>query len=216
MKRTSAVSRRNAGRNGNPVGSERNKGSCFFGVLRRLFCVRGWVCVAVFCWAGVVQAQTYSLDAPSLMLRGKAFDVRVEGVRADADSGAVFQVRIGEATFQALEASPDGQVYLRDAEVASTGSMPVELLRNGQVVAQAGMHIIPGWVSIIPPLIAIAAALILRQVIPALFLGLLVGAWVAKGMGLAALWTGLLDTFQVYVLAALIDPGHGAIILFRS
>ncbi len=148
------------------------------------------------------------------MLRGKAFDVRVEGVRADADSAAVFKVRIGEEAPRALEASPDGEVYLRDAEVASTGSVSVELLRNGQVVAQAGMHVIPGWLSIIPPLIAIAAALILRQVIPALFLGILVGAWVAQGMGLTALWLGLLDTFQVYVLAALVDPGHGAIILF--
>ena len=172
--------------------------------------------MAVFCWAGSVQAQTYSLDAPSLMLRGKAFDVRVEGVRADADSAAVFQVRIGEEAPRSLEASPDGQLYLRDAEVASTGSVSVELLRNEQVVAQAGMHVIPGWLSIIPPLIAIAAALILRQVIPALFLGILVGAWVAQGMGLTALWLGLLDTFQVYVLAALVDPGHGAIILFRS
>ncbi len=172
------------------------------------------MCVAVFCWAGAVQAQPYALEAPSLMLRGKAFDVRVEGIQADADSTAVFNVRIGEATSRALEVSPDGQVYLRDAEVASTGAISIELLRNGQVVAQAGMHVIPGWVSIIPPLIAIAAALILRQVIPALFLGLLVGAWVAKGMGFTALWAGLLDTFQVYVLAALIDPGHGAIILF--
>lgn len=191
-----------------------NKRNCFSGVRRRLFYVRGWMCVAVFCWAGAVQAQPYALEAPSLMLRGKAFDVRVEGIQADADSTAVFNVRIGEATSRALEVSPDGQVYLRDAEVASTGAISIELLRNGQVVAQAGMHVIPGWVSIIPPLIAIAAALILRQVIPALFLGLLVGAWVAKGMGFTALWAGLLDTFQVYVLAALIDPGHGAIILF--
>ncbi len=214
MRRTSAASKRNGARNGNPVINRRHKGSCFSGLLRYIFCVSGWACVAAFCWAGGVQAQTWSLDAPSLMLRGKAFDVRVEGIRADADSAAVFTVRIGEATSQALEASPDGQVYLRDAQVASTGSVSVELLRNGQVVAQAGMHVIPGWVSILPPLIAIAAALILRQVIPALFLGLLVGAWVAKGMGFTALWTGLLDTFQVYVLAALIDPGHGAIILF--
>ncbi len=214
MRCTSAASKRNGARNGSPVGNKRHRGSCFSGLLRHIFCVRGWVCVAAFCWAGVVQAQTYSLDAPSLMLRGKAFDVRVEGVRADADSAAVFKVRIGEEAPRSLEASPDGPLYLRDAEVASTGSVSVELLRNEQVVAQAGMHVIPGWLSIIPPLIAIAAALMLRQVIPALFLGILVGAWVAQGMGLTALWLGLLDTFQVYVLAALVDPGHGAIILF--
>ena len=34
-----------------------------------------------------------------------------------------------------------------------------------------------GWISVLPPLLAIALALVFRQVIPALFLGLLAGAF---------------------------------------
>ena len=192
------------------MGNERRKTMRFSGLRRRVF--PAWACVAALCWAGAAQAQEGSLDAPSVMLRGKAFDVRAEGV--EADSAAAYRVRIGEADPLPLERAPDGQWRLRDARVSSLGFVSIALLRNDEVVARAGMHVIPGWVSVVPPLIAIAAALVLRQVIPALFLGLFVGAWVARGMGFDGLWLGLLDTFQVYVLAALIDPGHGAIILF--
>ena len=188
----------------------------FAGVRRFVFPAWGWACAAALCWAGAAQAQTWSLDAPSVALRGKAFEVRAEGVGADsaASAASAIEVRLGDAAPRPMERTPEGAWLLSDATVSSLGSVSIVLLRNEQVVAETGMHVIPGWVSIVPPLIAIAAALILRQVIPALFLGLLVGAWVARGMGFGALWLGLLDTFQVYVLAALIDSGHGAIILF--
>ncbi len=192
--------------------NKRRKDVRFSGLRRCVVSAGGWVCAAALCWAGAAQAQTWSLDAPSVALRGKAFEVRAEGVKAD--SIAAFRVRVGDAAPRPLERSPDGQGYLAGATVSSSGSVSIALLRNEQVVAETGTYVIPGWVSIVPPLIAIAAALILRQVIPALFLGLLVGAWVARGMGFGGLWLGLLDTFQVYVLAALIDSGHGAIILF--
>jgi len=70
------------------------------------------------------------------------------------------------------------------------------------------------WVAILPPLLTIAFALAWKRVIPALFLGVLLGAWAINDFGLAGLWLGLLDTFQVYVLKALADPDHAAIILF--
>ncbi|MGA9575212.1 MAG: Na+/H+ antiporter NhaC family protein [Lysobacterales bacterium] len=70
------------------------------------------------------------------------------------------------------------------------------------------------WVAILPPLLTIAVALITKRVIPALFLGIWVGAWVINDFGLFAIWTGLLDTFQVYVANALSNPDHTAIVLF--
>ena len=72
----------------------------------------------------------------------------------------------------------------------------------------------PGWISVTPPLLAILLALLLKRVIPALFLGLWLGAWAVNGMTLEGLWTGLLDSFQVYVLNALADKDHASIILF--
>lgn len=71
-----------------------------------------------------------------------------------------------------------------------------------------------GFISVLPPLVAIVVALITRRVIPSLFLGLWVGAWAANGMTLGAVWTGLFDTFQSFVRDAMTDPDRVAIILF--
>jgi Na+/H+ antiporter NhaC len=76
----------------------------------------------------------------------------------------------------------------------------------------AGAH--QGFLSILPPLVAIAAALLFRQVIPALFLGLWFGAAAVNGLSLGGLWSGLLDTVQIYVVGALANPDHAAIIVF--
>jgi Na+/H+ antiporter NhaC len=70
------------------------------------------------------------------------------------------------------------------------------------------------WVAIVPPLLTIAVALTIKRVIPALFIGIWVGAWVINDFGLVGIWTGLLDTFQVFVANALSNPDHAAIVLF--
>lgn len=70
------------------------------------------------------------------------------------------------------------------------------------------------WISILPPVLAIVLALTLRQVIPALFLGVWLGAWAINGFDLSGLWLGLLDSFQVYLLNAFADTDHAAVILF--
>jgi Na+/H+ antiporter NhaC len=70
------------------------------------------------------------------------------------------------------------------------------------------------WVAILPPLITIAVALAIKRVVPALFLGIWMGAWAISDFGLFGLWTSLLDTFQVFVANALSNPDHTAIVLF--
>jgi len=71
----------------------------------------------------------------------------------------------------------------------------------------------PTWLSIVPALVAIGAALAFRQVVAALFVGIWIGGWIHYG-SLEGAWLGLLDTVQVYVLGALADADHAAIILF--
>jgi Na+/H+ antiporter NhaC len=68
-------------------------------------------------------------------------------------------------------------------------------------------------ISILPPLIAISAAFILRQVIIALFLGIWFGAWVIAGKSVSALFQGLIDVPQKYVLTVMNDSAHISIIL---
>ena len=71
-----------------------------------------------------------------------------------------------------------------------------------------------GFWSVVPPLFAIVLALVVRQVLPALFGAIWVGGWIAADFSFSGILTGLLDAFQVYVLNALADADHAAVILF--
>jgi len=72
---------------------------------------------------------------------------------------------------------------------------------------------LPSIVSILPPLIAIASAFILRQVIVALFLGIWFGAWAIAGRSLESTVIGLLDIPQKYTLTVMTKTENIAIIL---
>lgn len=84
--------------------------------------------------------------------------------------------------------------------------------------AGEGARSIPGWFSILPPVIAIALALLTRRVIPSLVAGVWVGAWFAAEFSLYGIWVGLLDVVDTWVLRALVPPdgdsSHMTILLF--
>lgn len=68
-----------------------------------------------------------------------------------------------------------------------------------------------GFASLLPPLIAITLALILRQVLPSLLIGVLLGATIYNGWNPL---TGLMRMLDGYFLEALADRSHAAIIMF--
>jgi Na+/H+ antiporter NhaC len=69
----------------------------------------------------------------------------------------------------------------------------------------------PGWLSLLPPLVAIALALITREVILSLFAGIWLAALLLVGFNPVSATTMSLDTF---ILEPLTDPDHVAIVLF--
>ncbi|MDJ0699721.1 MAG: Na+/H+ antiporter NhaC family protein [Woeseiaceae bacterium] len=71
-----------------------------------------------------------------------------------------------------------------------------------------------GWVSIMPAVVAIAVALIIRNVVPALLIGLWLGATALNSFTPHGAWLGLLDAFEKYAIQALTDPDKAAIVLF--
>ena len=66
----------------------------------------------------------------------------------------------------------------------------------------------------LPAFTAIAVALIMRSVVPALLLGLWLGATALHSFSPTGAAVGLLDSFQVFVANAVADVDHAAIILF--
>ncbi|MEM1081248.1 MAG: Na+/H+ antiporter NhaC family protein [Pseudomonadota bacterium] len=80
------------------------------------------------------------------------------------------------------------------------------------LAAQAGQN--AGWMSVLPPLVAIGLALLLRQVIPALFVGIWIGAWALSGFTLVGAGSATLRTVDTYVFKAVTDPDHASVMLF--
>jgi len=97
--------------------------------------------------------------------------------------------------------------------LAATLTAPtVTLAATPAAEAAAASH--AGWVSVLPPLVAIALALALRQVIPALFVGVWIGAWAAADFSVAGSLTALVRTADTYIVQALADAEHASVILF--
>jgi len=71
-----------------------------------------------------------------------------------------------------------------------------------------------GWISLLPPLTAIGLALLLRQVIPALFIGVWIGAWAIAGFSALGALEALMQTADTFILDALAEPDHASVILF--
>jgi Na+/H+ antiporter NhaC len=84
-------------------------------------------------------------------------------------------------------------------------------------LGQAQFTRIPLWLSILPPLVAIGLALLLKEVIISLFVGVWMGAFIAGGLRWTSLWyyfESLFSTLQKYVVQALNHSGHLSVIVF--
>ena len=84
-------------------------------------------------------------------------------------------------------------------------------LRSGSVGAEQSFHLLPGWLSLLPPLIAILLALITRDVLISLFLGVLSGTFILADWNPLVAFARSIDGF---IVPAVADADHAAIIIF--
>lgn len=139
-------------------------------------------------------------------------DVPIEVVITDVAAGTVVTVNIaGEDRW--VTADADGRALVPDLAMASTGAVNIVATADGSK-AEASVRVLPGWISLAPAFLAIAVALLLRNVLPALLIGLWLGATALQGFTFAGAAQGLLNVFAVFIVSALANPDHAAIIAF--
>ena len=101
--------------------------------------------------------------------------------------------------------------------VKSESAQKLMYLRQDENTQRISVKSIPLWLSIVPPLLAIIIALIFKEVIVALFIGIWSGALIAGGFSLGNIGGIVSSFFKVlteYILGALADPDHLSVILF--
>lgn len=165
------------------------------------------LCFAHLFAVSPVLASVVTIETPKILLTKVGFDISVDGL-ADGSSATLRMNGEVLANSTGVTLSAAGVV------LAETGSALIEVTQNDQVIATRTVSIIPGWVSILPPLIAIFLAFLLRSVIPALFVGLIIGAWAVNGMTWSGLLSGFFETVTIYIVDTAINRDHMAIMAF--
>lgn len=76
------------------------------------------------------------------------------------------------------------------------------------------LQIIPFWLSILPPIVAIFAALIFKEVIFSIFLGIFLGAFTLNGFELSLIPKSFVNVIDHFILESAANTDHMAVILF--
>ncbi|HJN05825.1 MAG TPA: Na+/H+ antiporter NhaC family protein, partial [Bacteroidales bacterium] len=163
----------------------------------------------------VLTNQNLEVDFPEIIVKGvqQTIDIRI----TDEELANSFN-------YKKIDVLLSGEIV---ATVVKNGSITIpytfdkqEILTIsiGNFTQSEPVNPIPLWMSVLPPLIAILIALIIREVYTALFVGIWVGTAIIyyyKGSWfLLAIFKGFLAILDTYIIQSLNNSGHLAIILF--
>ena len=148
-----------------------------------------------------------------------ATGILIEGLSAErpsfcyinGDSSGVIQD--GSKSYLSIEVDEKGQLVFLSGGDGGGRLFHISERRNGSI----RLLPIPLWLSLVPPLVAIFLALLVKEVIVSLFAGIWAGAFIAGGMRLDSVYyflVSLLEPVQKYMVSALADEGHLSIIVF--
>ena len=154
--------------------------------------------------------QAITVDAPRVVLNNIEFNIVYSG--NFSQNNDVFLLINGRTIFPS--SITNESAYFKQISVSENGNVSIQLMQSEQSVHQLNRKVIPGWISILPPLIAIILAFISRSVIPSLFAAIWFGVWSLSGFSIMKLIPSLLDSFYHYTLNTMIDRDHAILILF--
>lgn len=150
----------------------------------------------------------FEVEAPAVGLTNVSQEFSVTGL----EPGTVLAFTVDDYALEAV-ADSAGRAAFPDVMFASAGARKL-FFAAADETRELDYRVIPGWFSILPALLAIFIALVFRNVIPALLVGLWIGATALNSFTPAGFFAGLLDSFQVWVAGAMVDRDRISIVLF--
>ena len=157
-------------------------------------------------------AKTPSLeiDVP-MLLSGTPLEVNVEASNLPRNRGLVVQVMLDGRVVENRVVLKKGTNEIKLDDIRPDTGYHELTLRSASFEETTSFSLLPGWLSVVPPLIAIILALIFRDVLVALFVGIFVGAFTIHGFNPFAAFGRTIDT---YIVPALADADRISIVVF--
>ncbi len=147
------------------------------------------------------------VEAPDLALTGIPFELTVRVV--DADGRALPSPEAAPRISGLSRGRFDG-LTISDAVLSEGGNHRLDV-RLGDLSATKEVRVIPGVLSILPPLLAIGLALVFRQVIVSLFAGIWLAATFIYDYNIV---TGFFTTLTRFVIDAVTTKSQAQIVVF--
>ena len=125
---------------------------------------------------------------PRVLVGGIPFDLMVVG---SEEESALFRIETAQGRVMAQgEVGPGGSEELAGLVIERRAELPIRAVFE-QTQSEISAPFVPGWFSLLPPLLAIALALVFREVVISLFAGVWLGALAVSGFNpVTALWEG--------------------------
>jgi Na+/H+ antiporter NhaC len=182
--------------------------------MRRRRSVNGFLplVISLLLMAGhTAAASEASIDAPPLALDRLGTTLTLHVSPSDSVFVHVVDTRDGATLWQrGMRADASGVLSVGPLSVAS-GKHRLEVQIAGQAPLQVSVRVLPGWTAVLPPVVAIVLAILLRQVVLALFTGLVIGAFLVHDLSLG---TALLRAVDTYLVGSMSDPDNASVLLF--
>lgn len=152
----------------------------------------------------------------SIFMNNNEIGLKSDGANGIADikvNGEPVSIRFenGTAGFEADVTREGSLFFLENTKNEKTQFNLYHISESG---GKNKVKKIPLWLSIVPPLIAIILALIFKEVIFSLFIGIWSGVFIATGMRPGYLIRSFWEVVEKYVISALADADHMSVIIF--
>lgn len=179
-----------------------------------------WLPLAALVLPASLPGTALAQDGPSLAVEGPAIVLTNVpfSLTLHTEDGENARYRVRSASGRELAA---GALPLRSETSvsglrAAEGDLPlsVEMTSDGgSASASVDPPRYPGWISLLPPIIAIALALIFRHVVVSLFFGIWLGGFFIAGLDPLA---GLGRTVDTFIVPSLADTDNASILIFSA
>ncbi len=166
-------------------------------VLKLIFVL---ICINLSGYSQQIDHPSVILEDIGFRITGKEFPDTIESINIKfyhSEISYQFNLKLDNGSF-------DTTLFL-----SSTGGYFIENLTTNELVGE--IRVLPGIISILPPALAILLALIFRQVMLSLIIGIFTGAFFIYGYNPITAFLRLAD---VYIINSLIDKSHMQVIVF--
>ncbi|GIV11096.1 MAG: sodium:proton antiporter [Fimbriimonadales bacterium] len=159
---------------------------------------------------GLSPLHAMEVSLPTVALSGVPITIRGSGLPPQSSVTLQFLNAQGETVVSAQAQTDSSGAFEQSVRLKQMGAVRLQW-QAGESSGEGRVRVVPAWWSLLPPLLAIALALLLRQVVLALLGGVWLGAWMLAG---ADPFTPFLRVVDTYLLNAYADRDHLQIIGF--